>query len=126
MCMQMPVVAPRGRLLPPPPSSPPVLRIDVVLPYLREFTHCWPYSVQVFYDACLERKILVANRCLKNAERAMRLVRLERRKLKRYRDFSVWVKRKNRLCHLVKLHKAVRAALGAHMYDAPGTTNGNL
>ncbi len=68
MFAQMLVVAPRGCPLPPPLSSPPVLRIDEVLPYLREFTHCWPYSVQVFHDACLERKILVANRCLKNAE----------------------------------------------------------
>ncbi len=56
----------------------------------------------------------------------MRLVHLERTKLKCYRDFSVWVKRKNHLCRLLKLHKAVCTALGAHMYDAPGTTNGNL
>ncbi len=68
MFVQMPVIAPRGHPLLPPPSSLPVLRIDEVLPYLREFTHCWPYSVQVFHNAYLEHKILVANRCLKNAE----------------------------------------------------------
>ncbi len=53
------------------------------------------------------------------------LVHQDRAKLKRYKDFKLWAKHISNLERLRDVHKSVRLAICAHMYDDCFALNGS-